>query len=158
MRRLQVGSHDKLGVQVIALKHFVPEQPQSFTLDLQKNLEVNVSANQKHRGQIMLELNYKPFKEEHLEVPEHHESDDNEDGESNDSPLVSKVPSHISGPLVVPPGGGLLVVIVHHAEDLGGKYHTNPYVKVTFRGEQKRTKASFWLKLSKLSELYRHAN
>ncbi|KAL2651010.1 hypothetical protein R1flu_019138 [Riccia fluitans] len=138
----KVGSHDKLGMQVIQLKELVPEQPQTFTLNLLKNLDPNDSANLKNRGQITLDLHYKPLKVEHelQDLPEHHDSDDNEDGESNDSPLVSKVPSKLTGPLVVPPGGGLLVVIIHHAEDLEGKYHTNPYVKITFRGEQRRTK------------------
>ncbi len=36
-------------------------------------------------------------------------------------------------------GGGLLEVIVHAAEDVEGKYHTNPYAKVVFRGEEKKT-------------------
>ncbi|KAL3700745.1 hypothetical protein R1sor_018767 [Riccia sorocarpa] len=138
----KVGSHDKLGIQVIQLKDLVPEQQQTFSLNLVKNLDPNDSSNQKNRGQITLELNYKPFKLEHHDLPEHHDSDDNEDGESTDtSPLVSKVPSKLTGPLVVPPGGGLLVVIIHYAEDLEGKHHTNPYVKITFRGEQRRTKA-----------------
>jgi hypothetical protein len=36
-------------------------------------------------------------------------------------------------------GGGLLEVIVHAAEDVEGKYHTNPYAKVVFRGDEKKT-------------------
>ena len=39
-----------------------------------------------------------------------------------------------------PDGGGLLVVIVHEAQDLEGKHHTNPQVRLIFRGEEKRTK------------------
>jgi hypothetical protein len=38
-----------------------------------------------------------------------------------------------------PEGGGLLEVIIHAAEDVEGKYHTNPYAKVTFRGEERKT-------------------
>jgi hypothetical protein len=34
----------------------------------------------------------------------------------------------------------LLVVIVHEAQDLEGKHHTNPYVRILFRGEEKKTK------------------
>lgn len=40
-----------------------------------------------------------------------------------------------------PAGGGLLCVIVHEAQDLEGKHHTNPYTKIVFQGEEKRTKA-----------------
>lgn len=39
-----------------------------------------------------------------------------------------------------PAGGGLLVVIVHEAQDVEGKHHTNPYVRLLFKGEDKRTK------------------
>ncbi|BFG42175.1 hypothetical protein Pyn_30251 [Prunus yedoensis var. nudiflora] len=39
-----------------------------------------------------------------------------------------------------PPGGGLLVVVVHKAQDLEGKHHCNPSVRLIFRGEEKRTK------------------
>lgn len=118
----------------------MPEQLHPFTKRLMKNMDPNDVANKKNRGEITIELTYKPFKEDHR--ADHHESDDYEDGESNDSPIVSAAPSVLTGPIVVPPGGGLLVVIVHQAEDLEGKYHNNPYVKVTFRGEQRRTKAS----------------
>jgi hypothetical protein len=38
-----------------------------------------------------------------------------------------------------PEGGGLLEVIIHAAEDVEGKYHTNPYAKVVFRGEERKT-------------------
>lgn len=44
-----------------------------------------------------------------------------------------------SAPEGTPEGGGLLVVIVHEAEDVEGKYHTNPYVRVVFRGEEKKS-------------------
>ncbi|KAG6546961.1 hypothetical protein Mapa_011577 [Marchantia paleacea] len=135
----KVGTHDKLGMLVIPLRTLVPEQLHPFTKKLLKNLDPNDGANKKNRGEITIELTYKPFKEDHR--TDHHESDDYEDGESNDSPVVSAAPSVLTGPIVVPPGGGLLVVIVHQAEDLEGKYHNNPYVKVTFRGEQRRTKA-----------------
>jgi len=38
-----------------------------------------------------------------------------------------------------PQGGGLLEVIVHSAEDVEGRHHTNPYAKVLFRGDEKKT-------------------
>eukprot|EP00494_Astrolonche_serrata_P001772 UN01778 len=39
-----------------------------------------------------------------------------------------------------PAGGGLLFVVVHEAQDLEGKHHTNPYAKIIFKGEEKKTK------------------
>jgi hypothetical protein len=38
-----------------------------------------------------------------------------------------------------PQGGGLLEVIVHSAEDVEGRHHTNPYAKVLFRGDERKT-------------------
>ncbi|RCV32002.1 hypothetical protein SETIT_6G223000v2 [Setaria italica] len=61
-------------------------------------------------GQLTLELTYKPFKEEDME----------NEGTKD--------------------GGGLLYVIVHEAQDLKGKHHTNPYAKISFIGEEKKTK------------------
>ncbi|KAL6504760.1 Synaptotagmin-2 [Orobanche hederae] len=43
-------------------------------------------------------------------------------------------------PQGTPDGGGLLAIIVHEAQDLEGKYHTNPSVRINFRGEEKKTK------------------
>ncbi|BAS74954.1 Os01g0819150 [Oryza sativa Japonica Group] len=36
--------------------------------------------------------------------------------------------------------GGLLYVVVHEAKELEGKCNTNPYVKLTFKGVEKKTK------------------
>ncbi|KAH7847138.1 hypothetical protein Vadar_022377 [Vaccinium darrowii] len=44
-------------------------------------------------------------------------------------------------PYELPDGGGLLAVIVHEAEDVEGKHHTNPQVRLLYRGEERRTKA-----------------
>lgn len=38
-----------------------------------------------------------------------------------------------------PQGGGVLEVIVHSAEDVEGRHHTNPYAKVLFRGDERKT-------------------
>lgn len=38
-----------------------------------------------------------------------------------------------------PETGGLLVVTVHEGEDLEGKHHTNPFVRVIFKGDKKET-------------------
>ena len=37
-------------------------------------------------------------------------------------------------------GGGLLVITVHKGQDLEGKYHTNPYAKIVYRGQEYKTK------------------
>ncbi|KAJ8424861.1 hypothetical protein Cgig2_003148 [Carnegiea gigantea] len=39
-----------------------------------------------------------------------------------------------------PAGGGVLVVIVHEAQDVEGKHHTNPFARIIFRGEKRKTK------------------
>ncbi|KAF2302053.1 hypothetical protein GH714_031854 [Hevea brasiliensis] len=69
-----------------------------------------------------VELTYVPFKEEDL--PSGFE----------ESSTVQKAPD------AIPAGGGLLVVIVHEAQDVEGKYHTNPHVRLIFRGEERKTK------------------
>ncbi|KAI3919838.1 hypothetical protein MKW98_001094 [Papaver atlanticum] len=118
----QVGKHDKMGMNVIPLKDLTPEETKVLTLDLLKNMDPNDAQNEKSRGQIVVEVIYKPFKEE--DVPKDIE-------ESNG---VEKAPDG------TPSGGGLLVIIVHEAQDVEGKHHTNPYVRITFRGEERKTK------------------
>ncbi|MED6184819.1 Arf guanine nucleotide exchange factor syt1 [Stylosanthes scabra] len=118
----QVGKHDKMGMNVVSLKELTPEEPKEFTLDLLKTLDPNDVQNEKLRGQIVLELTYKPFKEEDL-------------GKSFDeTQTLPKAPEN------TPAGGGLLVVFVHEAQDVEGKYHTNPHARILFRGEEKKTK------------------
>lgn len=118
----QVGKHDKMGLNVIPLKELTPEEPKVMTLDLLKNMDPNDVQNEKSRGQIVLELMYKPFTDE--ETPK----------ESEDPNEIQKAPDG------TPDGGGLLAVIVHEAEDVEGKHHTNPQVRLLFRGEERRTK------------------
>lgn len=118
----QVGKHDKMGMNVIPLKDLTPDEAKVMTLDLLKNMDPNDSQNEKLRGQIVLEINYKPFKEE--DIPKDFE-------ESNE---VEKAPEG------TPATGGLLVVIIHEAEDVEGKHHTNPYARILFRGEERKTK------------------
>ncbi|RZB79336.1 Synaptotagmin-1 isoform B [Glycine soja] len=118
----QVGKHDKMGMNVIPLKEVSPEETKRFSLDLLKNMDPNDVQNEKSRGQIVVELTYKPFKEEDL-------------GKGfEETQTVPKAPEG------TPAGGGLLVVIVHEAQDVEGKYHTNPHVRLIFRGEEKKTK------------------
>ncbi|XP_077220174.1 synaptotagmin-2-like [Tasmannia lanceolata] len=119
----QVGRHEKMGMNVIPLKDLTPDEPKILTLDLLKNMDPNDSQNEKSRGQIVLEVTYKPFKEENLAKEF-----------SEDTNAVEKAPEN------TPSGGGLLVVTVHEAQDVEGKHHTNPYVRILFRGEERKTK------------------
>ncbi|CAA0807746.1 Synaptotagmin-1 [Striga hermonthica] len=118
----QVGKHDKMGTNVVPLKELPPDEPKHMTLDLLKNMDPNDVQNDKMRGQIELELTYKPFKEE--DIPKDFEN----------SGEVQKAPEG------TPAGGGVLVVIVHEAQDVEGKHHTNPYVRIIFKGEERKTK------------------
>ncbi|XP_004500733.1 synaptotagmin-2-like isoform X2 [Cicer arietinum] len=119
----QVGKHDKMGMNVIQLKELTPEEPKVLTLELLKNMDPNDTQNDKSRGQIVVELTYKPFKEEDM------------DKGYDETQSLQKPPEG------TPPGGGLLVIIVHEAQDIEGKYHTNPHVRIIFRGEEKKTKS-----------------
>ena len=111
-----------MGLQVVPLQELTPDEPKVVTLDLLKNMDPNDVQNEKPRGQIVLELMYKPFKDD--DIPK----------DDEDSNAVEKAPEG------TPDGGGLLVVIVHEAQDLEGKHHTNPQVRLLFRGEERRTK------------------
>ncbi|KAG5250310.1 synaptotagmin [Salix suchowensis] len=62
----QVGKHDKMGMNVIPLKELTPDEPKVLTLDLLKNMDPNDVQNEKSRGQIVVELVYKPFKEDEI--------------------------------------------------------------------------------------------
>lgn len=119
---LQVGKHDKMGMNVVSLKELTADEPKELTLDLLKNMNPNDPVNEKSRGQLVVELTYKPFKEE--DMPK----DFDESGE------VEKAPEG------TPSGGGMLVIIVHEAQDVEGKHHTNPFARILFRGEERKTK------------------
>ncbi|RWW23335.1 hypothetical protein GW17_00012422, partial [Ensete ventricosum] len=123
----QVGKHEKMGMNAIPLKDLIPEETKSLTLDLLKNMDPSDPQNDKLRGQIVLEVTYKPFKEGEV-------ANNINDGENE----VEKAPEG------TPVGGGLLVVIIHEAQDLEGKHHTNPYVRILFRGEEKKTKVEIY--------------
>ncbi|GLT34969.1 hypothetical protein SLA2020_094560 [Shorea laevis] len=118
----QVGNHNKMGMNIIPLKDITPEEPKVFTLDVLKNMDPNDAQNEKSRGHIVVEVEYKPF------------ADDQIPDDVEDSNKVEKAPEG------TPASGGLLVVIIHEAEDVEGKYHTNPHVRLLFRGEEKKTK------------------
>ncbi|KAK7310536.1 hypothetical protein RJT34_08102 [Clitoria ternatea] len=118
----QVGKHDKMGMNMIPLKDLPPEEPKVYTLELLKNMDPNDVQNEKSRGQIVLELTYKPFKEEDLVKD------------------FAKAQSIKKAPEGTPAGGGLLVVIIHEAQDVEGKYHTNPQARLIFRGEERKSR------------------
>lgn len=111
-----------MGMNVVPLKELTPDEPRVMTLNLLKNMDPNDAENEKSRGQLVVELEYKPFKE------------DNIPNDIADPNAVEKAPEG------TPAGGGLFVVIVHEAQDVEGKHHTNPYVRLLFRGEERRTK------------------
>ena len=108
----------------VPLKDLAPHEPKEFALDLLKSTDPD-DQNDKSRGQIVVTLTYKAFTEAEL----------GRDFEKNETVLYA--------PEGTPAGGGVLVVIVHEAHDLEGKHHTNPSVKVTFRGDEKKTKVTF---------------
>ncbi|CAI9764335.1 unnamed protein product [Fraxinus pennsylvanica] len=116
----QVGKHDKMGMNVVPLKELTPDEPKVMTLDLLKNQNQNDAQDDKFRGQLVVELTYKPFKEGDM-------------SNGLDNPL-EKAPED------TPAGGGVLVVIVHEAQDVEGKHHNNPYVRIIFKGEERKTK------------------
>ncbi|XP_075509482.1 synaptotagmin-2-like isoform X1 [Primulina tabacum] len=119
----QVGLHEKMGLNIIPLKELTPEEPKTMTLDLLKNLNPDDVQNEKLRGQLVIEVNYKSLKDSELPT------------NLADSNSVQKAPEG------TPEGGGLLVIIVHEAQDLEGKNHTNPSARLLFRGEERKTKA-----------------
>lgn len=111
-----------MGINVVPLKDLEPEEMKVFTLELLKSMDPDDVRNEKSRGQLVLEVTYKPFKED--EMPD----------DTEDSGAVEKAPEG------TPAGGGLLVITVHQAQDVEGRHHTNPYVRLLFKGEERKTK------------------
>lgn len=114
-----------MGMNVIPLKEITPDEPKVVTLNLLKTMDPNDPENEKLRGQLTVEVLYKPFKED--ELPQ----------STEDSNAIEKAPEG------TPASGGLLVIIVHEAEDVEGKHHTNPYVRLLFKGEERKTKVLY---------------
>lgn len=111
-----------MGINVVPLKDITPDEMKVFTLELLKSMDPEDVRNEKSRGQLVLEATYKPFKEDEIA------------SDPEDSGTVEKAPEG------TPDGGGLLVITVHQAQDVEGKHHTNPYVRLLFKGEEKKTK------------------
>lgn len=117
----QVGSHEKMAMQIVPLKELVADEPKLYTVNLVKNMDPNDEANAKKRGELTFEMTFKPFKEE--------------DNVSS----VEEMEGTQRAPEGTSPNGGLLLVTIHSAEDVEGKHHTNPYAEVHFRGEKQKT-------------------
>ncbi|KAA8516550.1 hypothetical protein F0562_016944 [Nyssa sinensis] len=95
----KVGTHDKLGMQVVPLKLLKPHETKEFTLDLLKNMNPSDPHNKKPRGKIMVEMTFDPFKE---------------DNERFSGPLDRQVRNEVVGKASEDMsfrGGGLLLVI-----------------------------------------------
>ncbi|WOL04274.1 synaptotagmin-3 isoform X1 [Canna indica] len=121
----KVKMHDKLGMQVVPLSLLTPHETKEFTLDLLKNLNHNDPQNKRNRGKVIVQLTFDPFKE---------------DSGSFSKILDEKLSGIDRGIQDESCNGGLLLVTIEGAEDVEGKRHTNPYAKVLFRGEKKKTK------------------
>jgi len=110
---------------MIPLKEITPDEPKVMTLNLLKTMDPNDPENEKSRGQLTVEVLYKPFKEDELPL------------NAEDSNAIEKAPEG------TPATGGLLVITVHEAEDVEGKHHTNPFARLLFKGEERRTKVIY---------------
>lgn len=60
---MQIGAHEKMGMQIIPLKELNELETKIMTVSLLKNMDPNDERNKKARGELTVELMYKPFKE-----------------------------------------------------------------------------------------------
>lgn len=118
-------------MQLVPLKVLTPGLTKELVLDLVKNTNINDPQNKKHRGQIVVELAFVPFKSESNKL------NGNEYGRSESGISRSSDSSESLG------GAGLLSVLIQGAEDVEGEHHNNPYALLCFRGEEKKTKVNF---------------
>ena len=127
-----MGTHDKLGMQIVPLRLLTPHETKEFTLNLVKNTNPNDPHNKKWRGKLVVELTFKPFIDDsELFSGSLHGSRKRED-------MVGKGSEDVSLNRA-----GLLLVLLQGAEDVEGNHHNNPYAVVNFGGEQKKTKVNF---------------
>ncbi|KAK7268608.1 hypothetical protein RIF29_21310 [Crotalaria pallida] len=108
----QISKHDKMGMNVIPLKDITPDELKELTLNLLKTMDPDDPENEKYRGDLTVEVLYKP----------------------EDSSAIEKAPEGTPG------SGGVLEVTIHEAEYVEGKHHTNPYARLIFKGLEGRTK------------------
>ncbi|KAK4834120.1 hypothetical protein QYF36_017333 [Acer negundo] len=124
----KVGTHDKLGMQVVPLRSLAPNETKKLTLNLVKNTNPNDFQNKKNRGQLVVELRFNLFLEDSKKFSgplDKYVKKESEVGRSFECASL---------------GAGLLLVTVQGAEDVEGKNHNNPFAMVLFRGEVKKTK------------------
>ncbi|KAL4386387.1 hypothetical protein GQ457_09G028650 [Hibiscus cannabinus] len=126
----KVGNHDRLGMQFVPLKHLTPYETKEFKLDLLKHTDSFDPQDKKHRGNIVVELTYAPFREDSVKL------DTTQDGYGRKESGFDRRYSENE----VYSGAGLLSVLVQGAEDVEGEHHNNPFAMVFFRGETKKTK------------------
>ncbi len=60
---VQVGTHQRMGIQVVPLQDLMDLEPKRLDLSLLKNDDPNDERNKKSRGVLTVELLYKSFKE-----------------------------------------------------------------------------------------------
>ncbi|XP_073062883.1 synaptotagmin-3-like isoform X1 [Primulina eburnea] len=123
----KVGAHDYLGMQLVPINLLTPYEKKEFKLDLFNSTDPNDPHNKTPRGQIMVEMNFVPFFD-----------DSKKFSKSFDTPGTGSSPHEHD--IVSFCGTGLLLVRIISAEDVEGKHRTNPFVKIIFRGEQRKTK------------------
>ncbi|KAG8374241.1 hypothetical protein BUALT_Bualt11G0110800 [Buddleja alternifolia] len=124
----EVGAHDFLGMQVVQLNQLTPYEKKEFTLNLVNSMDPNDPHNKKPRGQITLETTFVPFLEDSKKFS------GILDYEGNPGSSIGQDNARFSG-------SGLLLVTVIGAKDVEGKHHNNSYVRITFKGDQKKTKS-----------------
>lgn len=129
---LQVGGHDRLGMQLVPLKVLEPYETKELTLDLLKNTNINDSHNKKPRGQLVVELTFTPFREESSKCSGMLDVTCRSMASQNARDLLDDFVG----------GAGLLSVKVQGATGVEGKRHSNPYIVAHFRGEKRKTKVN----------------
>eukprot|EP00271_Cylindrocystis_brebissonii_P006518 TRINITY_DN19297_c0_g1_i1.p1 TRINITY_DN19297_c0_g1~~TRINITY_DN19297_c0_g1_i1.p1 ORF type:complete len:594 (-),score=180.44 TRINITY_DN19297_c0_g1_i1:905-2686(-) len=117
-------SADRLmSMQRVPLKDLVPGEAKRIEAVLVKNKAALATPNPANTlGAFFADLTFVPFSEE----------EQGRDDEEDD--MVYNIPD------TVPVGGGLLTVTIHVGEGLEGKSHSNPFVVVRFRQEERQTK------------------
>jgi hypothetical protein len=63
---VQVGTHQRMGIQIVPLQDLMDLEPKRLDLNLLKNDDPNDERNKKSRGVLTVELLYKGFKEVNL--------------------------------------------------------------------------------------------
>lgn len=139
-------------MQVVPLKLLTPYKAKEFTLDLVKNTNPNDPQNRKHRGKLVVEMTFNPFKEDSQRFSGPLDGYVRKESEvkriTEDAPLCRGaedaslcIGAEDDASLC---RGGLLLVMVQGAEDVEGKNHNNPYALIIFRGEQRKTKVNIF--------------